>query len=139
MIINKLRDSELNITQLDLADYKFFCFDGEVKALFVATDRQKQGEEVKFDFFDSDYNHLPFRQGHENALITPQKPVSFEEMKKCASLLSQGIPQVRVDFYEVNGKPFFGELTFYHFSGMVRFSDEKWDELFGDWITLPNQ
>ena len=121
----------------DLPDYKFFCFNGEVKALFVATDRQKEGEDVKFDFFDADYNHLPFKQGHENASILPPKPKSFEEMKHIAEVLSQGIPHVRVDLYEVNGHPIFGEFTFCHFGAMVPFQPEEWDYKFGEWLILP--
>lgn len=121
----------------DLPDYKFFCFNGEVKALFVATERQNPNEEVKFDYFDADYNHLPFRQGHDNAKVTPQKPKSFEEMKALAGKLSKGIPHVRVDFYEVNGSPVFGELTFCHFAGMVPFEPEEWDYKFGEWLKLP--
>ena len=123
----------------DLPDYKFFCFDGEVKALFVATDRQKPGEDVKFDFFDADYNHLPFKQGHEHAVITPPCPKSFEQMKTCAAKLSQGIPHVRVDMYEVDGRPYFGEMTFYHFAGWVPFDPKEWDVKFGEWLTLPNK
>ena len=122
----------------DLPDYKFFCFNGEVKALFVATDRQNPKEEVKFDFFNADYIHLPFRQGHENARIQPAKPQSFEEMKKIAEKLSTGIPHVRIDLYEVEGKPLFGEFTFYHFSGMVPFEPEEWDIKFGEWLKLPS-
>ena len=121
----------------DLPDYKFFCFDGEVKALFIATDRQNPNEEVKFDFFDADFNHLPFRQGHENAKVTPQKPKNFELMKKAAAQLSQGIPQVRIDFYEVGDKVLFGELTFFHFSGIMPFRPEEWDERFGEMLNLP--
>ena len=121
----------------ELRDYKFFCFDGEVKALFVATDRQKVGEEVKFDFFDAEYNWFPFRQGHPNALIKPDKPECFEKMKELAAKLSVGVPHVRVDFYEVNGKIYFGELTFYHFCGIVPFEPEEWDLTFGQWIKLP--
>ncbi len=121
----------------DLPDYKFFCFDGEVKALFVATGRQNPNEEVKFDFFDADYNHLPFRQGVDNAAVTPERPKAFEEMKTIASKLSKGIPHVRVDLYEVNGRPVFGELTFYHFAGMVPFVPEEWDYKFGEWLKLP--
>ena len=48
------------------------------------------------------------------------------------------MPHVRVDFYEVNGKLYFGELTFYHFSGFMPFQPSKWDKIFGDWIELPN-
>ena len=120
----------------ELRDYKFFCFNGEVKALFVATDRQNKGDELKFDFFDADYNHLPIRQGHPNSLVPPQKPYSFNEMKELAAKLSKGIPHVRVDFYEVNGRPFFGELTFCHFGGMVPFEPEEWDYTFGKWLNI---
>ena len=121
----------------ELRDYKFFCFDGVAKALFVATERQKEGEEVKFDFFDMDFKHLDFRQGHPNAQKCPEKPEMFIEMKELAGKLSQGIPHLRVDFYEVNGKVYFGELTFFHFSGLVPFRPEKWDRIFGSWINLP--
>lgn len=120
----------------DLPDYKFFCFDGEVKALFIATDRQNPNEELKFDYFDADFNHLPFLQGHDNAKITPQKPRNFELMKKAAAQLSKGIPQVRIDFYEVGDKVLFGELTFFHFSGFMPFRPEEWDYHFGEWIHL---
>lgn len=123
----------------ELRDYKFFCFNGQVKSLFIATDRQKVGQEVKFDFFDENFNHLPIRQGHPNAEITPEKPEKFEEMKRLASKLSENIPHVRVDFYEVNGKVYFGEMTFFHFAGMVAFEPEEWDYKFGEWITLPKE
>lgn len=121
----------------ELRDYKFFCFDGEVKAMFIASDRQTEGEEVKFDFFDADFNHLPFTQGHPNAEVQPQKPKGFEEMKKLAAKLSKGLPEVRVDFYDVNGKVYFGEFTFFHFGGMVPFKPVEWDYTFGSWIKLP--
>lgn len=121
----------------ELRDYKFFCFDGIVKALFVASERQKKGEETKFDFFDENYNHLPVINGHPNALVPPEKPICFEEMKVLASKLSKGIPNLRVDFYEMNGKIYFGELTFSHWSGMVPFEPIEWDYKFGEWIHLP--
>ena len=118
-------------------DYKFFCFNGKVKALFIATDRQNPNEDTKFDFFDDNFNHLPFKQGHPNAKVPPQKPINFEKMKELASFLSAGIPHVRVDFYEVNGKIYFGEMTFYHFSGFIPFNPEKWDYELGKMMILP--
>lgn len=120
----------------ELRDYKFFCFDGMVKALFIATERASATEETKFDFFDESYNHLPFTNGHPNASQLPEKPVNFEKMKELAAKLSEGIPHLRVDFYEVNGKVYFGELTFSHWSGMMPFEPEEWDYKFGQWITL---
>ena len=122
----------------ELRDYKFFCFNGEVKMLFVATERQTQGEETKFDFFDAEYNHLPFTNGHPNAAVLPEKPICFDEMRILAAKLSEGIPQVRVDFYEVDGQVFFGEMTFFHWSGMTPFEPEEWDYKLGSWITLPS-
>lgn len=121
----------------ELRDYKFFCFDGEVKALFIASDRQVSGEETKFDFFDMNYKHLPFTNGHPNAKKLPEKPQSFDEMKVLAAKLSKGFPHVRVDFYEVDGKIYFGELTFSHWSGLMPFDPEEWDYIFGSWISLP--
>ena len=121
----------------ELRDYKFFCFDGVVKAMFVATERQKEGEEVKFDFYDAEYNHLPFRQGHPNAKEPTAKPETYEKMRVLAEKLSQGLPQVRVDLYEVNGKNYFGEMTFFHHNGFVPFEPEEWDYTFGSWIKLP--
>ncbi len=123
----------------ELRDYKFFCFDGEPRALFIATERQNPNEETKFDFFDMDYNHLDIRNGHDNAAIPPQKPLLFEEMKELARKLSKGMPHLRVDFYEVNGQIYFGELTLSHWSGMMPFEPEKWDEIFGSWLTLPDR
>lgn len=123
----------------ELKDYKFFCFDGEVKALFVAKDRQNKDEETKFDFFDADFNHLPFRNGHPTSDPPYYKPENFEKMKELAAKLSVGIPQVRVDFYNVNGKIYFGELTFFHWSGMRGFEPDEWDFTFGSWIKLPDK
>ena len=122
----------------ELRDYKFFCFNGEVKALFVATDRQKR-EEPYFNFFDADYKELDLKQGHPQNPVPPEKPKKFEEMKLVAAKLSKGLPHVRVDLYEANGKVYFGEMTFYHFGGMVHFEPEKWDEIFGSWLSLPEK
>lgn len=123
----------------ELRDYKFFCFDGVVKALFIASDRMNKNEETKFDFFDENFNHLPFRNGHPNASVMPKKPKCFDEMKSLAAKLSRGIPHVRIDLYEVDGRVYFGEMTFFHWSGMTQFEPIEWDYKFGEWIKLPNK
>lgn len=123
----------------DLPDYKLLCFDGEVKAMFIAKDRNKGDHYVKFDFFDADFNHLPFTNGHPNAEVLPQKPRMFEEMKRLASQLSKGIPHVRIDFYEVNDKIYFGEMTFFHWSGLMPYEPEEWDYKIGEWLKLPSK
>lgn len=128
-----MEDSEAQ----ELRDYKFFTFDGVAKALFIASDHQKADEETKLDFYDMNFKHLPFTNGHPNADIELAKPQRFEEMKLLVEQLSQGIPQLRVDFYEVNGKAYFGELTFSHWSGLMPFESEERDKTLGDWIKLP--
>ncbi len=119
----------------DLPDYKFFCFDGEVKALFVGTERGTG--DVKFDYYDAEYNHLDLVQYHPMSAHPLPKPQCFELMKELAAKLSKGIPHVRVDLYESKGKVYFGELTFYHHGGIVPFHPESWDYTFGSWLTLP--
>lgn len=59
-------------------------------------------------------------------------------MKLLATKLSRGIPQVRIDFYDINGHIYFGEITFFHWSGMKPFVPYEWDEKLGNMIVLPN-
>ena len=122
----------------DLKDYKFFCFNGEVKALFVASERGI-ADEPNFDFFDAEFNHLPIKQGHPNAPFQIEKPKNFEMMKDIASILSKDFPHVRIDLYDIDGKIYFGEMTFFHFGGRVPFVPESWDYTFGEWLNLPNK
>lgn len=121
----------------ELRDYKFFAFDGEVKALFIATDRGSG--DVKFDYYDADFNHLDLVQQHPMSGMDIQKPACFEEMKQIAGKLSVGMPHVRVDLYQANGKIYFGEYTFSHHGGCVPFHPEEWDYKFGSWIKLPEK
>lgn len=123
----------------DLRDYKFFAFNGSVKAMFIATERQNEDKPTAFDFYDREFKHLDIRHGHPNAEIPPKKPVNYEKMCELSEKLSIGIPHVRVDFYEVNGKIYFGEMTFSHHGGLLPFDPEKWDEVFGNWIELPKR
>ena len=113
-------------------DYKFFTFNGEPKVMYIATGRGSG--DTYADFFDMDFNHLQLDMDHVNAPQCPQKPVCFEEMKKAAAVLAQGIPQVRVDFYEINGKVYFGELTFFHCGGFINFTPDSWNKTFSDWM-----
>jgi hypothetical protein len=122
--------------QGELRDYKFFTFGGEPRVLYIAQGRGK-GEPTVADFFDMEFNHLPFTIDHDMAAVPPEKPENFELMKKLAAVLSDGTPQLRVDFYEVDGKIYFGEMTFFHCSGMAPFHPEQWDRTFGDWVKLP--
>lgn len=123
----------------ELKDYKWFCFDGEPKAMFVASDRTVKNVETKFDFYDMDFNHLNLLNGHPNSSKKIEKPKGFEEMKELARVLSKNLPHVRVDFYDVNGKIYFGELTFFHWSGLMPFEPITWDYTFGSWLNLPSK
>lgn len=118
----------------ELRDYKFFVFNGVPQILFIATNRNKEGSETCFDFFDMDFQHLNIKNGHPNANIIPEKPKTFEEMKLIVGKLAEKIKHVRVDLYEVDGRIFFGELTFFHHSGFAKFEPEKWDYILGDWL-----
>ncbi len=120
----------------ELKDYKFFCFNGEPKMMFIATDR---GSDTKFDFYDMEFNHLPFTNGHPNANKQIKKPKNYSTMLALSAKLSFGIPHVRVDFYNINGKIYFGELTFFHWSGLVPFEPEEWDYKLGSWLKLPER
>ena len=119
-----------------LKDYKFFCFNGRCKALYIATDR---GTDTRYDFYDRDFHHLPLVWEHPNADKELPKPENFDEMIRIAEILSEGIPLVRVDLYDICGRICFGELTFFHAGGVQPLEPESFDELFGSWIRLPDQ
>ena len=119
----------------ELRDYKFFCFDGEPKLMFIASDRDS--DHVKFDYYDLQFNHLDIKQKYPHSQKELRKPVTFENMIELSKILSKGYAHVRVDFYEVDGHLYFGELTFYHFSGFMPFVPNYWDKVFGDFIKLP--
>lgn len=117
-------------------DYKFFCFEGRVKLLYVATDRINQEKDTCFDFFDVNFNHLKIINGHPNNKNSIKKPNNYFEMLRMAELISKSLKlkHVRVDLYEVNNKIYFGELTFFHECGFSRFEPKEWDLVLGNWI-----
>lgn len=114
-----------------LVDYKFFCFGGKVKYMFIATGR---GTDLRFDFFDREYNHLPVTNGVPNADVIPEKPEHYDEMVRIAEKLSEDINNVRVDLYNLDGKIYFSELTFYHNGGMVTFEPYEIDKMLGNYF-----
>ena len=118
----------------ELRDYKFFCFDGEPKAMFIATDRNIG--KTKFDFYDLEFNHLDIVQHYPNSNGKIEKPINFDKMIELSKKISKGLKHARVDFYEVDDKIYFGEITFYHFSGLQPFNDVKWDIKFGSYLNL---
>ncbi len=122
----------------DLRDYKFLCFDGIPKVMYIATERMNPDKPTAFDFFDMEFNHLPVQQAHPNAERIPSKPINYNKMIEFAKILAKGFPHVRIDFYEINGEVYFGEMTFYHMGGISPFIPETWDYTFGSWLNLPD-
>lgn len=121
----------------ELRDYKFYCFDGIPKIMYIASNRNSG--HVNFDFYDMEFNHLDITQKYPNASEPLRKPEHFKEMVGLAKKLSNGFPHVRVDFYEVDSKVYFGELTFFSMSGLTPFKPAKWDKIMGSWLTLPQK
>ena len=119
----------------DLYDYKLFRFtDGRLVTLAM-TDRYTDGALSK-TFFDDEWHALPIGEGDHPTKPELAKPAAFEQMKELASKLGEGMPFVRVDFYESNGGLYFGEMTFYPNSGFEQFDPNEWDVAFGSWIDL---
>lgn len=127
--------AEKYIQQTDggLTDYKFFCFNGHVDCVMVCLDRHLG--DTKFYFFDKDWN---FMRLNKRGIAAPEgftlpKPDGMDKMFEIASVLSQGQPFVRVDLYNVDGRIYFGELTFYPDGGVdpniLRSTDERWGAL----------
>ena len=121
----------------ELRDYKFFCFDGNPKYCQVICNRTTN---ETIDFFDMKWMHqefkglaLPYKPYSQESII---RPMNFEKMKVFAKELSLGIPFVRIDFYEINGYCFFGEITFYPAAGFGCFYPEKWNEIMGELINI---
>lgn len=123
----------------ELRDYKFFTFNGEPKLMYIASGRDytEQNDQVVYaDFFDMEFNHIDLRIDHENAPVCPAKPDNFDLMVECARKLAKGTKHLRVDFYEVEGRLYSGELTFFHCGGLRKFITEEWDTVLGGWISL---
>lgn len=113
---------------------KFFCFNGEPKFLLLGTHGTWD-----VDFYDMDFNHLPIQYEGPNSKRVLPKPVNFDKMVEMSKELSKGIPHVRVDFMETEGRFYLGELTFFTTSGFGKFNPEEWDLKIGEYLILPEQ
>ena len=118
-----------------LVDYKIWCFNGAPESVLVVYDRE--GDDTKLSFFDLEWNNISDKtlrkdSSHYGGIDVP-KPASFDEMITAAKRLSKGFPEVRVDFYDINGEPIFGELTFS--TGYGDYTDEYYSYL-GDKVDI---
>ena len=124
-----------------LLDYKFMCFNGKVEYLFLDIGVIGKGtghsENYYRNIYDVNFNIQPFLETRKNYPIKVEKPKNFEKMLDIASRLSKGFKHIRVDLYNVDGKIYFGELTFYHGGGLTnKFSPESYNDSFGELIDL---
>lgn len=124
-----------------LLDYKFMCFEGEPKLLFLDIGVcEKDGSHAENYFrniYDMDFKLLEITETRSNKVDKSiVKPDNFEYMKECVSILSKPFPHCRVDLYNVDGKVYFGEITFYHGSGYNDIKPLEADKMIGSWIDI---
>ena len=122
----------------DLKDYKFFCFNGKVHYFKVDFNRFVNH---RANYYDVDKNLLPFEEvdvpRDPNANVT--LPNTIHQMISLAEVLAEGMPFVRVDFYDVNGSIYFGEMTFFPAAGFGVIGPDDWDRRIGDLLILPEK
>lgn len=125
---------------LGLIDYKFFCLNGKVHHIFVCGDRDVVNHTCDWVYYDTDWKRYedkiapPFR----NDFACP-KPKGFELMKVYAELLANGLPQVRVDLYNIAGQIYFGEMTLTSNFGMIPYYTQDVLDEMGDLCELPQR
>ena len=120
----------------DLEDYKIHCLNGEPKIILVCRNRYGAGPLVD-DFYSPEWKLMDVkRPGHPNSTVPLEKPELLEQMLELSRTLSTTVPFLRVDFYIINNRIYFGELTFFPASGMSKFEPEEWDYTFGNHLKL---
>ncbi len=119
-----------------LMDYKCMCYNGRCEQIFVCSNRDVG---LQIDFYDREWNHLPFQRHYPNSPHIISRPAALEELLAVADKLATAIshPFVRLDFYYVNSHVYFGEITFFPGTGMEEFTPSEWDRVLGDMIKLP--
>ena len=132
IIIEKYMKNE---DEEELKDYKLFCFNGKPKIILVCSERFSSSNMCE-TWFDEDWNLMDIIEGNHRVDKNIKPPQSFKKMKYLASQLSKNIPFVRIDFYEVNSKIYFGEMTFFPASGFEKFEQKEWDKKLGEMIDL---
>jgi hypothetical protein len=129
-------DSESD--QGNLTDYKIFCFDGVPKFVMTVRDRSKGKGNAMHRFYDTEWNIQDLDLDYRNEKkISEPKPENLDKLLEIAAMLSKGIKHLRVDLYIINGQIYFGEMTFYHMSGVETFVPEKWDAKLGEYLNIP--
>lgn len=133
IIIEKLLKAE------ELTEYKFFCFNGEPKYVFIAKGKA-HSEQRKASFYEINLCKAPFgRTDVQDISDDIEKPKNYEKMVEISRRLSEKNIFLRVDFYNINGKIYCGELTFYPCSGYLPFTPIEWDKKLGDILNLAKE
>ena len=123
------------LEEKSIVDYKFFCFNGSVKYVWVKTFHD---EKYRNCYYDLDWNKIEEENYRSNFLdLDIKRPDNFEEMIWAAEKLSQDFIFMRVDLYSIQNKIYFGELTFFPWGGKQRLTVERFNKEFGDLIQLP--
>ena len=120
----------------EILDYKMYCFHGELKMTVVCSDRfSKTG--TRMNFYDIDWKPMGIHFGHYPPLPTEfSRPETYDEMLRLATELSKDCPFLRVDFYEIKGRLYIGELTFFPGAGLEQFRPISKDYELGEWLHL---
>lgn len=119
--------------QLVLDDYKFFCFNGDVE--FVEVTKGKGNQKYR-GYFSNNFTPLAITDNYNTKSGVFSKPDGFQEMIQIAQTLSKGFIHVRIDLYFISGKIYFGEYTFHHCGGIIKFNPDVYNYKFGDFVTL---
>lgn len=122
-----------------LIDYKFFCFNGEPRYLYVSQGLENHST-ARMSFLTLDWQFANFgRSDYMPLAQLPEKPVQLDNMIQIARKLSEGIAFLRVDLYEIEGKIYFGELTFSPCAGFMPFNPPEADDDIGKELIIPNE
>ena len=121
-----------------LNDYKIFCFHGEPKFVYVALNSCTKAHDKMSGFYDLNWNRMSLAYaGRTSIECDIPRPETFDKMLELAKTLSADFPLVRVDLYEVEGKVYVGELTFFDMGGYLKIHPDGWDKEWGSMIRLP--
>lgn len=122
-------------SQTELKDYKIMCFGGKAKCSFTCTGRNTD-RGLHVTFYDREWQKMPFARHYKAESEPVPRPRNYEKMVELTEKLAASLKFARVDFYEVNGWIYFGEITFFPGNGMEEFSPVEWDYRLGEWIEL---
>lgn len=136
IIIEQLLEDP-NSTDGSVFDYKILCFNGNPEYIVLDIDRFTGH---KRNIYDTSWNDLEIESDCPCAKgITFEKPVNYDKMLNIAKMLSEDFPAVRVDLYNIEGKIYFGELTFFPWSGYVSYNPDSFDFEMGSKFKLPER